>query len=264
MMDRSDIENSWFSLSPNPQVRLRLFCFPNAGGGIATLHNWFRRLPPEIQLCPVQLPARENRRMEAPFTRIGPLVRAIADVMPTEMEVPFALLGHSFGTLIAFELARELRRRNRPGPLRLIVSARRAPQVPDAAPHIHQLSEERFLAALRGHYGAVPDAILAEPELLRIFLPVLRADMEILETYTYTPEGPLTCPISAFGGLDDPTVGQPGLAAWAECTSSTFTLRMFPGDHFFPRNIRPGFLAAIAEDLLDSLPRLTTEQSSSK
>jgi medium-chain acyl-[acyl-carrier-protein] hydrolase len=255
MMAATDLVTHWFSFSENPQARLRLFCFPNAGGGIAALYSWFRRLPPEIQLCPVQLPGRENRRAEAPFTRIGTLVNALADVMPPEMDRPFAFLGHSLGTLVAFELARELRSRGRPGPLRLIVSARRAPQVSDPSPHIHQLSDAHFLAALRGHHGAMPDAILADPELLKIFLPALRADMEMLETYIHTPEAPLACPISAFGGLDDPTVTRADLAAWQDCTSSAFVLRMFPGGHFFPRTVRPGFLSAIAEDLLGCLPK---------
>ena len=208
-----------------------------------------RPLPPEIQVCPIQLPGRENRRGEPPFTRLAPLVKALADVFRNQVDVPFALFGHSFGSMIAFELARELRRRNLPGPQRLFVSASRAPDVDDPHPPVHNLPEPEFLATMCTRFKAIPEAILEDQELLRFFLPVMRADLEMMDTYVYSPEEPLACPISAFGGLEDVAVGREDLLPWSRQTSSLFTLRMLPGDHFFPRTAQKALLEAVLQDL---------------
>jgi medium-chain acyl-[acyl-carrier-protein] hydrolase len=170
-------------------------------------------------------------------------------VFRDQTDLPFAFYGHSFGSMIAFELARELRRRNLPGPLRLFVAASRAPDRDDPHPPVHNLPEPEFLATMCTRFKAIPEAILADRELLRLFVPVMRADLEMMDTYVYTPEEPLACPISAFGGLEDVAISREDLLAWSRQTSSVFTLRMLPGDHFFPRTAQTALLEAIMRDL---------------
>jgi medium-chain acyl-[acyl-carrier-protein] hydrolase len=99
----------------------------------------------------------------------------------------------------------------------------------------------------------MPRAVLESAELLRMFIPIVRADLTMTETYAYAPEEPLACPISAFGGLDDDAVSRDDLAAWGDQTSSSFTLRLLPGGHFFLQTLRPRLLAAIAADLSQPL-----------
>jgi medium-chain acyl-[acyl-carrier-protein] hydrolase len=230
-------------------ARLRLFCLPNAGGGVALLHAWLRGLPPQVDLCPIQLPGRESRRMEKSYVRMETLVGALAEAIQPWLDIPFAFFGHSLGALVSFELVRELRRRNMASPAQLFVSARPAPQFHRSLRPMHQLPEPEFIAELIKRYDAIPAAILADPELMQLFLPILRADLEIMETYVYQAEPPLQNPISVFGGLQDRTVGADHLEAWKQQTSNSFRLRMFPGDHFFPRNARTELLEAITEDL---------------
>src|SRR5215510_2889958 len=103
------------------------------------------------------------------------------------------------GAFIAFELARQLRRENRPGPTALIVSAARAPQIPDPDPPIHMVPTELLLEELRGFDG-IPANLLAHPELVSLLVPTLRADLAMCETYAYNDEPPLACPISVYGG----------------------------------------------------------------
>jgi surfactin synthase thioesterase subunit len=236
--------------APRSGSHLRLFCFPHAGGGAAMFYAWSTEFPPEIQTCPVHLPGRETRLADAPFTRLGPLVQELASLLAVDMATPLALFGHSMGALIAFELARELRRRDGPTPVRLFVSGARAPQVEDQSPALHDLPESTFIERLLSRYNGIPPMVLRDPELMRLFLPVLRADLELVENYKYQQEEALECPISVFGGSEDPDVCYDDLSAWREQTRGTFKLRMMPGDHFFLNGARAPTVRAIVQDLM--------------
>ena len=232
-----------------PAAHLRLFCFPNAGGGAALLHSWLNGLPSVIDMQPIHLPGRDRRRAEPPFVHMDALIRDVAGVMESSLDLPFALFGHSVGGLMAFEMARELRRRGLPAPVRLFVSAARAPQTTPSLAPIHHLPYQEFIDALVKRYDAIPAPVLADQELMQIFLPILRADLEILETYAYRPEAPLSCPITVLGGLQDSTVARSQLESWQQQTTDTCELHMFQGNHFFLREARPQILDRICSDL---------------
>jgi len=254
---RNEVDSRFFRLRANSPAEMRLFCFPSAGGGVAQLYSWFKGLPSNVEMCPIQLSGREERRQEPPIRRMDVLVAAVADALEPALKMPYALFGHSLGALVAFELARELRRRRLPPPARLFVSSRDAPQLPPRFSPIHHLPDAEFIERLAARYGPIPPAILSEPELMNMFLPVLRSDMEILETYSYRPELPLELDLSVFGGTSDPSVDKIGLSSWAEQTSLPLAIRMFPGDHFFPRVAREDFLKATSRDLAESLRKHT-------
>ena len=214
------------------QTGLRLFCFPFAGGGASIFRTWPHRLPPDIEVCAIQLPGREDRFQETPFDRLSSLIDALADVLYPYMDLPFAFFGHSLGSLTAFELTRRLRRKKAPCPLQLFVSGSRAPQLPNSDPPMHQLPDAEFIEALRRFKGT-PKAVLENPEFMEVFSPLLRSDMRLYETYVYDHEAPLDCPITAFGGLEDAEVSRQEVAGWSDQTRSRFRMHMFPGDHFF-------------------------------
>ncbi len=248
--------NSWMACPrPNPQARLRLFGFPYAGGAASIFYTWPDGLPRDVEVCPVQLPGRQDRIREAPFTQIPPLVQAILPEIRPHLDLPFAFFGHSLGALISFELARQLARKNDPGPVRLFVSGHRAPQVPDPDSPIYHLPEAEFIEELERLNGT-PKMVLENPELMQLFLPLLRADFSAAETYAYTAGAPLDCPISAFGGLQDHKVRQDDLAVWQKQTRRTFTLRMFPGDHFFLHSNQALLLQALSRDLSQDLEQI--------
>ncbi len=140
--------------------------------------------------------------------------------------------GHSLGALVAFELARYQRRNHLPEPTQLFVSAHRAPQLPRLTPTRHTMSEAAFIETLHT-LGGTPQAVLENAELMNLMSPILRADFSIYETYSYTDEAPLAYPITAFGGTEDHEISQQQLQNWQEQTSSTFTLKMLPSEHFF-------------------------------
>jgi len=186
--------------------------------------------------------------METPFTQLAPLIEALAQALVPLLDKPFAFFGHSLGALVGFELARQLRRQSGVQPVRLFVSADRAPQIPHRDRPIHALPEEELLAELRRLNG-IPGKVLEEAELMEIVLPVLRADFAVYENYVYSPEPPLHCPISAFGGLQDQRVSCGDLEAWRDQTSVSFSLRMFPGDHFFWNTAQPLILQVLSQEL---------------
>jgi len=147
------------------------------------------------------------------------------------LDKPFALFGHSMGAIISFELARLLRA-DHICPRRLIVSGRGAPHLPQTRTAIYSLAEREFLDALRNLDGT-PKEVLDNPELMKVVTPMLRADLQMIETYRYRTAPPLDCPIVIFGGRGDKTVGKEELKAWGSHTTGQNWVHMFPGDHFF-------------------------------
>jgi medium-chain acyl-[acyl-carrier-protein] hydrolase len=249
LMTAATTIDSWIAFcKPNPQARLRLFCFPYAGSGASIFRTWSDGLPLDVEVCPVQYPGRGTRLMETPFTQISPLIYALAQALEPLLDKPFAFFGHSLGALVGFELARQLRRQSGVQPVRLLVSADRAPQIPHRDRPIHALPDGEFLVELRRLNGS-PGKVLEDRELMQIMLPVLRADFAVYETYVYAAEPPLDCPISAFGGLHDHRVSGGDLEAWRGQTSASFSLQMFPGDHFFLNTTQLLLLPALSQIL---------------
>lgn len=167
-----------------------------------------------------------------PFVRLKPLIAAIAANIIPHLDKPFAFFGHSMGAIVSFELTRFLRQNYGIEPLYLFVSGRRAPQICSAEPFIHTLPEPEFLDKLRQLNGT-PEVVLTNTELMQLLSPILRADFTVIETYIYANELPLNCPITAFGGLQDPEASFTELEAWQQQTNATFSIQMLPGDHFF-------------------------------
>lgn len=189
---------------------------------------------------------------EEPFRQLQPLVEAIANAIVNEARHPFAFYGHSMGGLLAFELARELRKRQAPEPLQLFLSGRNPPQTSSPERKSFNLPEEKLIERLRELNGT-PQELFDNPELRQMFLPVLRADFEIVDTYEYVPDQPLCCPFTIYGGIEDTQVPQENLHAWEKETSATCTVRKFPGDHFFIHRSDSGFITALRHDLLGAL-----------
>lgn len=239
----------WFpALKPRQQAPLRLICFPYAGAGIAAFRAWPATLTDVIELRVAQLPGRGARLREDRFERMPALVETLAEELRPLLDRPFAFFGHSLGAIVAFEVARILRGRA-PAPMHLFVSGKIAPHLPDPAPRIHKFSDNAFLRELQNLKG-MPQAVLDSKELLEITLPAVRSDFTLLETYKYEPQPPLVCPITAFGGLEDPRTTENGLEGWRTETTASFDLVMLQGDHFFLDSARSLLLQCIIRSLL--------------
>jgi medium-chain acyl-[acyl-carrier-protein] hydrolase len=204
---------------------------------------------PEVEVCAVQLPGRDRRLREPPYTNVTDLVEAAAEALVPLMQKPFALFGHSMGALISFELARFLRRHSHPLPSWLFVSGRRAPHIPDESPSLFDLPEAELIEELKKLNGT-PKEVLENPELMQLVLPLLRADFSLCRTHEYLDEPPLDCPITALGGVDDQEVLPENVEAWRQHTKGSFYFRMLPGDHFFIHTSRESILRILSRDLV--------------
>ena len=234
---------------PRANPRLRLFCLPYAGGTASLYRTWHQHLPEEIEVCAVQLPGRENRFREQPFSNLAKLVQMLLPNLLPHLDKPFALFGHSMGALIAYELAQQLQM-GRHMPTHLIVSGRRSPILPDPAPPLHTLpGDDAFLAGLQRRYNNLPALMLSDAAFRDLFTPLLRADMTLVETYTYTSRPPLTCPLLALGGEEDANTSQAELRAWQSLTSADFAVQRFPGGHFYLNEQTQPLLSTLASYL---------------
>lgn len=236
---------------PNPRAALRLVCFPYAGGSATVFRTWPDALPPEVEVLAIALPGRDARAREPLVDRLTPLVASLADAIGPELRAPFAIFGHSFGAMVAFGFAHELQRRSLAQPVHFFASARRAPQLAERVP-LHGLSGPDLLAELR-RMGGTPDAVFNVPELIDYFLPIVRADIAVSETATIGTDAPLSCPITAMGGVGDNRVSVDELDAWGAQTTGPFEREMYPGGHFFVNDDRERVLGSVSRRLTRAL-----------
>ncbi len=246
--------NEWLaSKDLSTRAHLRLFCFPYAGGGASIFRGWQASLPREVEVCPVQLPGRENRLGEPAYASLPALIDALLPALLPFLDRPYAFYGHSMGALISFELARALQKLSAyQGPAQLFLSGCRAPHLPDISRPTHELPEKEFIEELRRLSGT-PEAVLENEELLHVLLPLLRADFTLCRTYKYLQGPLLTCPIIALGGLYDKDVSRESIAAWKKETSGPFTMRFFAGDHFYLIKEQAALLHVLSQYLLSQL-----------
>jgi len=211
---------------------LRLFCLPYSGASAMVYARWKRQLPGWIEVCPVELPGRGRRFAENLQTDLRALASQLADEIAARLDQPYAIFGHSLGGLLAFELAHALRERGLPMPQALFASAASAPARRDSHRELAQEQSDAQLIERMRRLGGTPEAVFADQEMLRLTLPVMRADFLLCGRYDYRRRAPLACPIHVFGGKADRlSVGS--LSAWQDETSAGFSLEMLDGGHFF-------------------------------
>ena len=224
---------------------LRLYCLPYAGSSASVYVRWKRRLPAWIEVVPVELPGR-GRRLGEPLetTVTGVLDRIERDVRPVPGQA-FAVFGHSLGAILAFELGHRLESSGF-APAVVFVSGTRAPGCRDLERYASAQSDAELRAELE-RLGGTPASVLADPELMELALPVLRADFRVAGSYGASsrtdgsamtssrvgePQRKLRAPLVALGGASDETT-RDMLAAWRDHTESEFAMHVLPGGHFF-------------------------------
>lgn len=224
----------WFNTYGLPQQgQARIFAFPYSGAGASVFYQWSEHCQSgDADFIGVQLPGRENRLSEKPFSDLAFLIEQLVPAIKPWLDKPFVFFGHSFGALIVFELCRALRRQGLPLPKHLFISAFRSPERPNPNRALHALPKAEIIKELRA-YAGTPEEVLADSQLMDLFLPLLRADFSVHETYQYQAEAPLSCPISTFSGANDSIVKSESMMYWQQHTTNRFHHRQYPGNHFF-------------------------------
>jgi surfactin synthase thioesterase subunit len=231
-----------------PPDRMRLICFPHAGGSASFFFPLSRALSPVAEVLAVQYPGRQERHTEKPVPSVHRLADTITAVLGAEPDRPTVMFGHSMGATLAFEVAHRLERDFDRSPVHLVVSGRRAPDRV-RGPYFHQLGDEAIIAELRGLSGT-DDRLLDDPDVLRMIMPAVRSDYEAIDTYRVVPGTTVRCPLTVLTGDADPHVTADEAQAWRTVTTGPSDVHTFSGGHFF--------LTEHVDDILDLLrPMLT-------
>lgn len=216
---------------PDPQSKVRLVCFPHAGGSASFYFLVSRALQGDVEVLAVQYPGREDRRAEPCATSITELADGVFAALRHFSGPPLALFGHSMGAVIAFEVALRLQQEGNAVAVRLFVSGRRAPSRQHQE-YVHLRDDQGLLAEVRALNGT--DArVLGDEEIMRMSLPSLRGDYRAIESYRGGEGAQVSCPISMLVGDSDPRVTLNDALAWCTHTTTGFDSQVFPGGHFY-------------------------------
>jgi surfactin synthase thioesterase subunit len=240
--------NPWFVRTASSSRRVRLFCFPYAGGSAASFAGWQAKVDGAVDVCALQLPGRGSRFGEAPYRSMPELVRVLAKIVRGQDDLPFAFFGHSLGALIAFEVASYCHVHGLPAPRRLFVSGCAAPQARRPLRKLHLCSDAELIAALEDFNGTPPE-VLRDRDLMALLLPALRADFFLAETYQYQARPPLNTPISVLAGRLDKYATSDTASEWRRETTHACDVRWFAGGHFFIKEERAAILQYLSSEL---------------
>jgi medium-chain acyl-[acyl-carrier-protein] hydrolase len=243
-----DTLDAWVPIHSDRGCRYRVLGFPHAGGSAAAYRSWRTFVGPEIDFCPVELPGRGSRSGETPLTSLAELVERIAGPIEPLLNVPFAFFGHSVGARIAFECAHRLRARDGRTATHLFLSGRGAPQVEERLSSPHGMTDDALIAMLR-RLGGTPREVLENRAFAAALLPMIRADLALAESQGIGEADCLSCPVTAFAGSDDASVGPDALDAWRHATRGRFRAFWVPGGHFYA----PAGVAAVMREILRDL-----------
>lgn len=229
------MQNKWFkNLRSSENCKIRMFCFPHAGGSAEAFKHWGKYLPDWMELYSIQLPGRSNRLSEPLINDIKELVdKATNEIIPLLNSKSYIFLGHSLGGVIAFEVAKTLRRLNQKLPEHLFIVGRESPKIPEDVP-MHNATNEDLIEYLRSESGT-HEEVFNNKDLIQLLLPIIRADLKLTETYSkyYIVENQLSCPISVFWGTLETRLTEQKLEGWENETSNGFDIEQFEGHHFF-------------------------------
>ncbi|MGW0537767.1 thioesterase II family protein [Streptomyces sp. NPDC003032] len=225
----------------------RLVCFPHAGGSATYYYPLAAALAPEIDVLVIQYPGRQDRHREPCVDDLHRLTDHLHEVLAPCLDRPFVFYGHSMGAVLAFEVARRCEGGARLWPAHLVVSGRRAP-----SRHRHEtthLQDDAGLIKELVAAGGTDRRLTEDAEFLASVLPAVRSDYRAVETYTYRPGPPLTCPVTVLTGTADPKVTLDEARAWRGHGSGEFALRTFTGGHFFIEEHRDAVAGVLADTL---------------
>lgn len=243
------MNSKWISNHYIPaKAKIRLLCFPFGGGGASTYLSWARHLKPEIEIVPVQLPGRETRLDETSIDKISKLISGMLPALIGYLDRPYAMFGHSMGALIAFELSREIRRKNLPGPKLLLLSGKSAAHLKDDYPPIACLPDKKLMKELEKRYEVKLSG--DSMALIQMMLPTIRSDIFAVEKYIYKSEPPFDFPIIGFGGKLDRIIKPPDIEAWSIHTTGRFRYYHIDGDHFFVKSKSNTLVTYVRNELI--------------
>ncbi|MBN2717252.1 MAG: SDR family NAD(P)-dependent oxidoreductase [Deltaproteobacteria bacterium] len=219
------------------KASVRLFTLPYLGAGASIFSDW--RLSPEIEVCPIQLPGREERSNEPPISVGENLISEMAAGIAPLLDKPFALYGHSYGGNLAMSLASYLDGNLGKRAEHVFIGAAIPPGVENPLENEFRLTDtedalklsENRMRALLERIGT-PRELLEDAPRFATMLPALRADLGITRQRLFTKDHVLKSPITAIAGTSDHLYSEELIAHWQTFTTQ-FALHTVEGGHLF-------------------------------
>ena len=228
-----EILEQWMPrLGSRPNAKYRLYCFSHAGGSASLYYSWNNLLPESIEVCPIQLPGREERIDLAPFSDMEQLLDILVSLVIETIDRPYGIYGHSLGASIGFEVARRVKKISGKEPVHLFVGAHRSPCQPYSYPSIKYASDPELLEMI-SIFNGLPKPSALSAEMMTVMLPTIRADLLLCESYRYQQDSTLDYPITVFHGCFDKNVKENELSSWKTQTQGTVEIISLDGEHFF-------------------------------
>jgi medium-chain acyl-[acyl-carrier-protein] hydrolase len=231
-----------------PSARVQLLCFTYAASTAQVFHGWNAYVPDWIEVTGIELPGHGRRVMERPMDSYDEAAVLIADILEPVLNRPYAMFGHCLGAALGYEATRILRGRGRPQPLHLFVTGAGGPHHGIPIADVEAMTDDQLIEHLSEEYKA-PLTFLTDPEMRRLFLPMVRADARMTQNYRYVPGPPVDYDITAFAGETDPYVDAARLDAWRQHTTGRLDTRLWPGSHFFFHEAAPQLLNEFTQAL---------------
>lgn len=239
MMQNKSIESPWFlncTKKKDEDAKLRLFCFPFAGGSAASYLPLARLISGPVDVFAVQLPGRASRFNEPCLTHLPSVVNGLSQAMRPFLDKPVVFFGHSMGALLAYEVCCQLQTLNQTLPQRLMLSACSAPHHKGRDKTLHDLPAEAFWQEVKAMNGT-PDDVLANTELLELIEPCLRADFQLVHDWRqqnrHLNKPVLPVAFELFAGIDDRSVSPKQVEEWDRYSTLPSTLHQLTGHHFY-------------------------------
>jgi surfactin synthase thioesterase subunit len=239
--------NPWFLREPSVLSKGRLFCIPYSGCGANMYQHWPEFIG-DIEVCPIQLPGRENRFHEPSYTTYEALADDLADALTPYMDRPFAFFGHCGSALPSYETTVRLVEKGGPVPARLFVSSQVAPHQGPYGRFLELTDDElkKEMEIFMRRMGGTP-----VPDFIDLSVGIMRTDLEANRQYKKEEPFLLPCPITAIGWQQDVEVDPSLIDGWREYGETTF--RFFKGDHHQFLEAPMELLTAIVEDMERSM-----------
>ncbi|PEC24139.1 thioesterase [Bacillus thuringiensis] len=228
---------------------MKLFCLPYAGGSAVVYSKWTKKLEDFIELYPVELAGRGKRFNEPFYDSMEDAVNDIFNQIKDHLNQTYAFFGHSMGSLLVYELCQKIKKMGYPEPSHIFFSGREAPQTVKDEYTVYDLPDEEFIKYVF-HYGGMPESFLENKMLLDIFIPILKADFKIVETYQYIEKDfNLNCDFSILSGEKDQKLDFANLKGWEKFTIGNCTYFTFEGGHFYINEDIENTIACINKQL---------------
>lgn len=228
-------------------MKCNLFCFHFAGGSRYSYNNFIEQAPEYIQVIPIELPGRGSRITEELLTDIDSMADDVFSQIRHRLQAPYAIYGHSLGSLLAYLVMMRITRNGLNKPAHLFVSGRGGPSVINEEKLISQLPREQFVKSLE-EMGGFPDELLYDNNVIDFFEPILRSDFKGVEQYRYEKPFIMDIPITAMIGDEEETTYEEA-CEWKKETIAHVDIKVFPGKHFFIFDHAKGIMDVITAAL---------------